>query len=108
MKVISGRDMEKKSSYYCVDGRSYDVTMTWDENFKLSEKIFHIKFRAVDKETGRELKLAREIATYSIGDPGETLGQRVEHYYGNSREELMSDYLTSAYRRATNWIERGC
>ena len=26
--------MEKKSHYHSPDGRNYDVTMAWDENFK--------------------------------------------------------------------------
>jgi len=99
--------MEKKSSYYCQDGRAYDVTMTWNENFKDAEKVFQINFKAIDKETGRALALAKEIALYQIGDMTETLGERVKYYYNGSREDFMSDYLTSAYRRATDWIERG-
>jgi len=99
--------MEKKSSYYCLDGRAYDVTMTWNDKFKDDDKIFKINFKAVDKENGRALPLAKEIALYQIGDMTETLGERVKYYYGGSRENMMSDYLTSAYRRATDWIERG-
>ena len=99
--------MDKKSSYYCVDGRSYDVTMTWDESFKDAEKIFKIGFKAVDKQTGRALRLPREITTYAIGDPDESLGERVKFYFGGSRELLMQEYLTSAYRRACDYIERG-
>ena len=99
--------MEKKSSYSCVDGRRYDVTMTWDENFKEADKVFRIGFAAVDPGTKRALKLPREIATYTIGDPDESMGERAKYYYGGSRELLMQDYLTSAYRRACDYIERG-
>lgn len=99
--------MDKKSSYQCVDGRRYDVTMTWNENFKDADKVFKIGFVAVDQGTGRALKLPREIATYAIGDPDEGLGERVKYYYGGDRELLMQEYLTSAYRRACDYIERG-
>lgn len=99
--------MEKKSSYYCLDGRAYDVTMSWNENFRDNDKVFQIKFAAIDKKSGRALPLAKEIGNYQIGDMTETLGERVQHYYGGSREDFMSDYLTSAYRRAMDWIERG-
>ncbi len=99
--------MEKKSSYYCQDGRSYNVNMVWNENFRDDDKVFKINFTAVDKESGRPLQLAKEIALYQIGDMTETLGERVKYYYNGSREDFMSDYLTSAYRRATDWIERG-
>ena len=99
--------MEKKSSYHCVDGRSYDVTMTWDAGFKDTASVFSIGFKAVDRRTGDALKLPREIATYAIGDPEENLGERVKYYFGGDRELLMQDYLTTAYRRACDYIERG-
>jgi hypothetical protein len=99
--------MEKKSRYSCVDGRNYDVTMTWNENFKDTDKLFKIGFTAVDQSTSSALKLPREIATYTIADPDEDMGERAKWYYGGSRELLMQDYLTSAYRRACDYIERG-
>lgn len=99
--------MDKSSSYNCLDGRSYDVKMSWNENFKDSDHIFSIKFSASDKKTGKPLTMPKEIATYAIGDPQETMGERVVHYYSGDRENLMSDYLTSAYRRVCDWIERG-
>ena len=99
--------MDKKSIYRTVDGRAYAVTMTWDEKFKDADKIFSIAFRAVDQTNDRVLKLPREIATYTIGDPDEALGERVKYYYNNDRELLMTDYLTTAYRRVTDFIERG-
>jgi len=99
--------MEKKSSYHCVNGRSYDVTMTWDPDFKDTEKVFKIGFAATNQRTGEALKLPREFATYAIGDTDENLGERVKYYYGGNREMLMQDYLTSAYRRACDYIERG-
>ena len=40
-------NMEKKSHYHCVDGRKYDITMTWDEKFKDADKVFKIGFAAV-------------------------------------------------------------
>jgi hypothetical protein len=98
--------MQKKSSYYCIDGRAYDVTMAWDDKFKDSDKIFAVKFTAVEKQTGRPMKLPREIATYAIGDPEETLGERVKYYHGGNRDDLMSDYVTTAYRRVSDYIER--
>ncbi len=99
--------MEKKSRYACVDGRNYDVTMTWDADFKDTAKVFKIGFAATDRRTGDALKLPREIATYTIGDPDEDMGERAKWYFGGSRELLMQDYLTSAYRRACDYIERG-
>ena len=79
--------MEKKSHYSCVDGRNYDVTMTWDENFQDTDKIFKIVF---------------------IANPNNPTGTFIgQWYYGGSRELLMQDYLTSAYRRACDYIERG-
>ena len=99
--------MEKKSSYHCIDGRSYDVTMTWNENFKDTDKIFKADFVAIDQANSRKLVMPREIATYAIGNPEEPLGECVKYYYKGNREELMSDYLTTAYRRVCDWIERG-
>lgn len=99
--------MEKKSSYQCNDGRGYSVTMTWDENFKDSDKIFRIGFKAIDKKTDKPLALPREIATYAIGDPEETLGERVKFYHHGNREDMIQDYVTTAYRRVSDYIERG-
>ena len=99
--------MEKKSQYHCVDGRDYEMTMAWDENFKDKDHIFKITFQAIDKATSRAYVLPREIATYQIGDPDENLGERVKWYYEGQRELLMSEYLTTAYRRACDYVERG-
>ena len=99
--------MEKKSHYHCIDGRNYDVTMSWDENFKDKDHVFKISFKAIDQATGRPLTLPREIGTYQIGDPDENLGERTKWYYEGSRELLMTDYLSTAYRRAMDYIERG-
>ncbi len=99
--------MEKKSQYHCVDGRDYEMTMAWDENFKDKDHLFKITFKAIDKATGRPYVLPHEIATYQIADPDENLGERVKWYYEGQRELLMSDYLTTAYRRACDYIERG-
>lgn len=99
--------MEQKSTYRCVDGRTYDVTMSWSEGFKDADKIFKAEFQAVDRDTKRTLKLPREIATYAIGDPDETLGERVKYYFHGDRGLLMTDYLSTAYRRVTDYIERG-
>jgi hypothetical protein len=99
--------MEKKSHYRTVDGRDYDVTMGWDEKFRDRDHIFKITFQAIDRATGRPYALPREIATYQIGDPDENLGERTKWYYEGSRELLMTDYLTTAYRRACDYLERG-
>ena len=99
--------MEKKSLYHCIDGRNYEITMAWDEKFKDKDHIFRITFKARDQATDRPYVLPREIATYQIGDPDENLGERVQWYYENSRELLMADYLTTAYRRACDYLERG-
>jgi len=99
--------VQQKSIYRCIDGRTYDVTMDWNENFKDADIIFKIKFGAVDQATHRALALPREIATYAIGDPEEPLGERVQYYFHGDRQLLMTDYLTTAYRRVTDWIERG-
>lgn len=99
--------MEKKSHYHTVDGRDYAVTMTWDEKFKDKDHVFKITFVAVDQATDRPFPLPREIGTYQIADPDETLGERVKWYYEGNRETLMTDYLSTAYRRACDFIERG-
>ena len=99
--------MEKKSQLHCTDGRSYSMTMAWNENFKDTDSIFKITFKAVDQSTDQPYVLPREIATYQIGDPDENLVQRVQYYYDNSGELLISDYLTTAYRRACDYIQRG-
>lgn len=99
--------MEKQSNYQTIDGRRYAVTMTWSEKFKDSDEIFKVYFKAIDRETDRSLTLPREFATYQIGDPEESMGERVKHYYAGNRELLMADYLTTAYRRVCDFIERG-
>lgn len=99
--------MEKKTSYHCIDGRSYDVTMSWNADFKDSEKVFKVGFKAVDQSTGRALTLPREIATYAIGDVEETLGERVKYYHNGNREEMIGDWVTTAWRRVGDYIERG-
>ena len=99
--------MDKKSSYRCLDGRRFDVVMTWDEKFKDAEKVFYVTFKAVNNETNRAITLPKEIATYAIGNVEESLGERVKYYYAGNREAMMTEYLTSAYRRACDWIERG-
>ncbi len=99
--------MEKQSNYQTIDGRRYAVTMTWNEKFKDADGIFKVQFQAIDRGTDRSLTLPREFATYQIGDPEESLGERVKYYYGGDRELLMTDYLTTAYRRICDFIERG-
>lgn len=99
--------MNKTSRYITRDGRDYDVLVTWDDKFKDSDIIFKMNFSATDRESKKPLSLPREIATYAIGDPQEPLGDRVKYYYEGNREALATDYLTSAYRRVTDWIERG-
>jgi len=99
--------MKKNSRYLTRDGRDYDVTVTWNDAFKDTDIIFTMNFAAINRETKKSLPLPKEIATYSIGDPQEPLGERVKYYYEGSRDALSADYLTSAYRRVTDWIERG-
>lgn len=99
--------MEKKTSLLCRDGRHYDIKMIWNENFKPTDLIFKTLFTASNRETGRALALPKEFATYAIGDPQESLGERVEHYYGGDKDRLISDYVTSSYRRVSDFIERG-
>jgi len=99
--------MVKKSRYDCIDGRNYNVTMSWDEKFKDKDHVFKIKFEAIDEATSRPLILPREIGLYQIADPDENLGERVKFYYEGQRELLMTDYLSTAYRRVCDWIERG-
>lgn len=99
--------MEQKSRYRTVDGREYEMTMAWDEKFKDKDHMFKISFQAIDQATKRPYILPREIATYMIADPEETLSERVKWYYEGSRELLITDYLTTAYRRACDFVERG-
>ncbi len=99
--------MEHTSVLNCLDGRSYDLTMSWNEKIKDTEHVFPITFKALDKTSGRPLKLPREIATFALGDPAEDIGERTRVYYGGSREALTAHYLEMAFRRVTDWINRG-
>ena len=99
--------MDKKSVYRTIDGRIYDVTMSWNENFKDADREFPIKFGFVDRATSKALKLPREIGTFTVGDPAEPMGERVTHYFGGDRASMMTDYLEMAYRRVCDWVERG-
>jgi hypothetical protein len=99
--------MEQKSVFNCIDGRSYDLTMSWSDTIKDGERVFPIQFLATDRSTSRKLKLPREIATIAFGDPTENLSERIRMYYGGSREAMIGHYLEQAFRRATDWIQRG-
>jgi len=99
--------MQQKSVLNCLDGRSYDLSMSWNETIKDSEHVFPIQFTATDRANGRKLKMPREIATFAIGDPIETIGDRARVYYDGSREAMIAHYLESAFRRVTDWIQRG-
>jgi len=99
--------MEQKSVVNCLDGRSYDLTMSWDEKIKETETVFPIKFAAVERTTGQKLKMPREIATFAFGDPLMTIGERVRLYYAGSNEAMVAHFLESAYRRVTDWVQRG-
>jgi hypothetical protein len=99
--------MEKKSVYSTIDGRRFDVLMSWNENIKESDHIFAVKFKVTDQVSGRPLKLPREIETFAYGDPAESVSARATAYYGGSREMMIVDYLESAYRRACDYVERG-
>ena len=99
--------MEQQSVLNCLDGRSYHLKMSWNEKFKETEHNFPIQFTAIDRQSGRSLKLPKDIATYALGNPVETLGEAVSLSYGGSREALIAHYVEIAYRRVTDWINRG-
>lgn len=99
--------MEKKSVYTTRDGRSYDMTVSWNENIKLSENVFAVVFKFVDRATGRPVKLPREIETFAIGDPTETLGEKATTYFGGDKNAMLVDYIEMAMRRVTDYMERG-
>jgi hypothetical protein len=99
--------MEQKTVYRTIDGRAYDVAVSWDENFKATAHEFPIKFSFVDRTTKVALKLPREIGTFTVGDPEETLGEKVEHYFHGSRESMITDYVEMAIRRVYDWVQRG-
>ncbi|HEY3331160.1 MAG TPA: hypothetical protein VGK19_14120 [Capsulimonadaceae bacterium] len=99
--------MEKKTTYNTRDGRAYDVSINWNPDIKLSEHIFPIKFQFVDKVSGKALKLPREIETYAVGTPEDTLGQRVDMHYAGNKDSMFVDFLESAIRRVTDYVERG-
>lgn len=101
------RFMEQKSVLRCRDGRVYDLKMSWNENLKETENVFPILFVATDRSTGKNLRLPREIATFAIGDPTENIGQKIKINYGGQRQSMELDYLEMAYRRVTDWVERG-
>jgi len=99
--------MENKSLYNTRDGRSFDVSVIWDPDIKLTENVFPIVFKLTDRATGRPVKLPREIGTFAIGDPAETLGQRIDTYFGGDKNAMFIDYVEMAMRRVTDYIERG-
>jgi hypothetical protein len=99
--------MEQKSVVTCLDGRIYDLTMTWNDKIKDTETVFPIQFAAVDRAGGRKLKMPREIATFAFGDPQRSIGERISIDYGGSREAMIGHFLESAHRRVTDWIQRG-
>jgi hypothetical protein len=99
--------MEQQSVLNCIDGRSYTLKMSWNEKIKESELVFPIQFTAIDRKSGQALKLPRDIATLAYGDATEDIGERTKLYYGGSREAMIAHYLESAYRRVTDWINRG-
>jgi hypothetical protein len=99
--------MEQKRVLNCIDGRTFDITMSWNEQFKDQEKLFPIRFKAVDRSTGRDLKLPKEIATFAVGDPLETLSEKQATFYGGSRDAMLADWTAMAFRRVTDWINRG-
>jgi hypothetical protein len=99
--------MEQKMVYRTTDGRIYDVAVTWNENFKAVDHEFPIHFAFTDRETKKLLALPREIKTFTVGDPEETLGEKVEHYFRGSRESMMTDYIEMAIRRVYDWVQRG-
>jgi len=99
--------MEQKTVYRTIDGRTYDVSVSWDENFKPTAHEFPIKFTFIDRTTKKPLKLPREIGTFTVGDPEETLGEKVEHYFRGSKESLITDYVEMAIRRVYDWVQRG-
>ncbi|HEX5322968.1 MAG TPA: hypothetical protein VFW40_04220 [Capsulimonadaceae bacterium] len=99
--------MEKKSVLRCRDGRVYNIKMSWNPDFNDNDYIYPIKFQVVDQASGRSLRLPREIATFAIGDPLEPLGERARTYYSGNREAMLTDYLEMAFRRTTDWVQRG-
>ncbi|MDR3707806.1 MAG: hypothetical protein P4L33_05875 [Capsulimonadaceae bacterium] len=99
--------MEKKSVYNTRDGRSYEMVVTWSTDIKLTETVFPIQFRFTDKATGQPVKLPREIATFAIGGPEETLDERIKMFYEGDKNAMFIDYVEMAMRRATDYVERG-
>ena len=51
--------MNQKSVLTCLDGRRYDLTMSWNEKMKDTESVFPIQFVAIDRESGRGLKMPK-------------------------------------------------
>jgi hypothetical protein len=99
--------MEQKTVFRTTDGRVYDVAVSWDESFKAGAHEFPIKFAFTDRTTKKPLVLPREIKTFTVGDPEETLGEKVEHYFRGSRESMITDYVEMAMRRVYDWVQRG-
>jgi hypothetical protein len=99
--------MEQKTVFRTIDGRVYDVAVKWDENFKANAHEFPIDFSFTDRSTNKALKLPREIRTFTVGDPEETLGDKVEHYFRGNRESMITDYVEMAIRRVFDWVQRG-
>ena len=99
--------MEKNSVCNTRDGRSYDMHVSWDPGIKLTEHVFPIAFKFTDRATGSPLKLPREISTFAIGDPAETLSQRINMYFGGDKDAMFTDYVETAMRRVIDYVERG-
>ena len=99
--------MEQKNVYTTTSGMKYEMTVSWNPDIALTENVFPIRFDVVDKDRGLAVKLPREIATFAIGDPAETLGDRVDFYYGGDKNAMFVDYIETAMRRAMDYVERG-
>jgi hypothetical protein len=99
--------MTKKYAYTTSDGRRYHMAVTWNPEIKLTEAIFPVQFQFADAQTGQNQRLPKEIATFSIGDPNETIGQRAKIHYNGDKDAMFVDYVEMAIRRATDYIERG-
>lgn len=100
-------DMLKKYAYTTQNGREYEMSVTWNPDIKLTEAIFPIEFKFADRVTGKLEKLPPEIATFAIGDPAETIGERVQMHYDGDKDAMFVDYIETAIRRATDYVERG-
>jgi len=81
--------------------------VTWNPNIGPVQKVFPIDFRFVDKSSGKEYRLPKEYARFAIGEVSEPLQARIERDYKGAADIMIGEFLETAIRRVTDYVQRG-